>query len=127
MTENAVLLRVQCDLMHSTCCMYLVCSSIVNCVVVMLLMFVVSSVVDQLDIATADIGLSHQVTTGTVPADAPWPRKLEAAQNVIFCKEVFAQVNNHVLEVFILLSLVTFICNTIFCCLLCVFLDLYIN
>jgi len=46
----------------------------------------------QLDIATADIGLSSQMTAVTVPSDAPWPRKLEAAQNVIFCKEVFAQV-----------------------------------
>ena len=49
-------------------------------------------VVEQLDIATADIGLSHQMTAVTVPSDAPWPRKLEAAQNVIFCKEVYAQV-----------------------------------
>jgi len=54
---------------------------------------VIASVVDQLDIATADVGLSHQMTAVTVPADAPWPRKLEAAQNVIFCKEVFAQVS----------------------------------
>ena len=56
-------------------------------------MLVIASVVDQLDIATADVGLSHQMTAVTVPADAPWPRKLEAAQNVIFCKEVFAQVS----------------------------------
>jgi len=55
-------------------------------------MHVIASVVDQLDIATADVGLSHQMTAVTVPSDAPWPRKLEAAQNVIFCKEVFAQV-----------------------------------
>jgi len=54
------------------------------------------SAVDQLDITTADACLSHRVTYGTVPADAPWPRKLEAAQNVIFCKEVFAQVSKHI-------------------------------
>ena len=29
---------------------------------------------------------------GSVPTDAHWQRKLENAQNVIFCKEVFAQV-----------------------------------
>ena len=57
------------------------------------IVLVIASVVDQLDIATADVGLSHQMTAVTVPADAPWPRKLEAAQNVIFCKEVFAQVS----------------------------------
>jgi len=57
-------------------------------------LFAIMSVADQLDIATADVCLSHQVTAMTVPTDAPWPRKLEAAQNVIFCKEVFAQVNN---------------------------------
>ena len=56
-------------------------------------MVIIVSVVDLLDITTADIGLSHQMTAVTVPADAPWPRKLEAAQNVIFCKEVFAQVS----------------------------------
>jgi len=37
------------------------------------------------------------MTAVTVPSDAPWPRKLEAAQNVIFCKEVFAQVSSRIL------------------------------
>ena len=67
-------------------------------------MHIIACVVDQLDIATADIGLSHQVTAVSVPADAPWPRKLEAAQNVIFCKEVFAQVISRAVYVFTLSS-----------------------
>jgi len=78
-------------------------SLVVNIVVTVLMVHVIASVLDQLDIATADVGLSHQMTAGTVPSDAPWPRKLEAAQNVIFCKEVFAQVRCHAL--FTLLSL----------------------
>jgi len=67
--------------------------------VTVLVRFVAVSVADQLDIATADVCLSHQMTAATVPADAPWPRKLEAAQNVIFCKEVFAQVSSRTLQV----------------------------
>ena len=29
------------------------------------------------------------------PSDAHWQAKLEAAQNVLFCKELFAQVITH--------------------------------
>ena len=32
------------------------------------------------------------------PSDAHWQTKLEAAQNVLFCKELFAQVNTVVPE-----------------------------
>jgi len=68
---------------------------------------IVASGVDLLDITAADVGLSHQVTAVPVPADAPWPRKLEAAQNVIFCKEVFAQVCRHV--VFVCICVLVFL------------------
>ena len=43
------------------------------------------------DLASAELSLPNNFT-GSVPAGAHWQRKLEAAQNVIFCKEVFAQV-----------------------------------
>lgn len=78
-------------------------ASQIRLAVTVLKMVVTMSVVDQLDITTADACLSHRVTYGTVPADAPWPRKLEAAQNVIFCKEVFAQVSKCI-QVFTWLS-----------------------
>ena len=44
------------------------------------------------DVATAYLTLSQRLSPGTVPTNAHWSRKLEAAQNVIFCMEVFAQV-----------------------------------
>lgn len=47
---------------------------------------------DPLDIATADLTIPQRLAPGTVSSDTNWSRKLEAAQNVIFCKEVFAQV-----------------------------------
>ena len=75
---------------------YLVLSHLVYVTVyitlAVIILFVCMFVVDQLDIATANVGLSHQFMAGSVPADAPWPHKLENAQTVIFCKEVFAQV-----------------------------------
>lgn len=43
------------------------------------------------DLASAELSLPNNLT-GSVPAGAHWQRKLEAAQNVIFCKEVFAQL-----------------------------------
>ncbi len=51
--------------------------------------------VGPLDIATADLTAIQRHAPGAVlPANAHWTRKLEAAQNVIFCKEVFAQVKS---------------------------------
>ena len=35
---------------------------------------------------------------GRYPSDAHWQAKLEAAQNVLFCKELFAQVSTDFLH-----------------------------
>jgi hypothetical protein len=43
---------------------------------------------------------------GRYPSDAHWQTKLEAAQNVLFCKELFSQVP-------LLLCLETFACWSI--------------
>ena len=48
-------------------------------------------VTDNTDLSRVDLTLPTDIS-GTVPSDAHWQRKLEAAQNVIFCKEVFQQV-----------------------------------
>ena len=43
---------------------------------------------DSTDLASAELSMPRR----SVPSDTHWHHKLEAAQNAIFCKEVFAQV-----------------------------------
>ena len=46
---------------------------------------------DNTDIVSTNLTLPND-NTGVVLQDMPWQKKLEYAQNVIFCKEVFQQV-----------------------------------
>lgn len=46
---------------------------------------------DNTDIVSTSLTLPTDIS-GVVPQDMPWQKKLEFAQNVIFCKEVFQQV-----------------------------------
>ena len=48
-------------------------------------------------LASADIELPSP--TAALPPDTIWYRKLELAQNVLFCKEVFAQVM-HIINIY---------------------------
>lgn len=56
----------------------------------------VKRVTDNTDLASVDLKLP---TDGTVPSDVHWQRKLEAAQHVIFCKEVFQQLAKEATQV----------------------------
>ena len=49
-------------------------------------------IVDSTDLASAELNL-HGYISGSPALDGRWQMKLEAAQNVIFCKEVFSQVS----------------------------------
>ena len=50
---------------------------------------------DSTDLASAELSMPRR----SVPSDTHWHHKLEAAQNAIFCKEVFAQVKTHLFNV----------------------------
>lgn len=50
-----------------------------------------SQMTDLMDLTSATLKMPAGL--GTVSADAYWQQKLEVAQNVLFCKELFAQVN----------------------------------
>jgi len=46
---------------------------------------------------------------GSVPPDVHWEKKLESAQNVIFCKELFQQVHLSSLFVHVAIILVLYV------------------
>lgn len=53
------------------------------------------SVLEQEDVVTATLSSAAINCPGTLPGDGAelhWQQKLEAAQNVLFCKELFARL-----------------------------------
>ncbi|BFZ07539.1 hypothetical protein BsWGS_10578 [Bradybaena similaris] len=57
----------------------------------------VKSVSDLMDLTSATLKMPAGL--GTVSADACWQQKLEVAQNVLFCKELFAQLAREAVQV----------------------------
>ena len=51
---------------------------------------------DSMDLTSAILRIPDGL--GRYPSDAHWQAKLEAAQNVLFCKELFAQVSTDFLH-----------------------------
>lgn len=54
-----------------------------------------SSILEQEDVVTATLSSAAINCPGTLPGDGAelhWQQKLEAAQNVLFCKELFARL-----------------------------------
>jgi len=57
------------------------------------LYFVFSFLPVRMDLMSMDVvGAHKKMVSGSVNSDMDWQNKLAAAQNVIFCKEVFAQL-----------------------------------
>jgi len=55
--------------------------------------FILFSTSDQDILCSTSTSLLHSSLTPTTQLrDAPWTRKLEAAQNVLFCKELFSHL-----------------------------------
>lgn len=57
-----------------------------------------SSTIESISLDNVDLGPSKKLT-GLVPNNAHWQKKLEAAHNVIFCKEIFAQLAREAVQV----------------------------
>ncbi|XP_048259239.1 mediator of RNA polymerase II transcription subunit 17-like isoform X1 [Haliotis rufescens] len=57
----------------------------------------VKSVPDMMDLTSATLKMPAGL--GSVPSDAYWQQKLEVAQNVLFCKELFAQLAREAVQV----------------------------
>ncbi|KAI0208048.1 Mediator of RNA polymerase II transcription subunit 17 [Lamellibrachia satsuma] len=55
---------------------------------------VIKRLSDSTDLASAELSLPRR----SVPSDTHWQHKLEAAQNAIFCKEVFAQLSREAIQ-----------------------------
>ncbi|CAL1533647.1 unnamed protein product [Lymnaea stagnalis] len=57
----------------------------------------VKNVTDLMDMTSATLKMPAGL--GSVPTDAYWQQKLEVAQNVLFCKELFAQLAREAVQV----------------------------
>lgn len=58
------------------------------------------SLSEKMDLTSAIMRLPSEL--GTVHTGTYWQQKLQAAQNVLFCKEIFSQVNKMIASTFIL-------------------------